>query len=59
MVKNHLPKQELHVQSLGPEDTLEKELATHSSILAWEIHRQRGLAGTVHGVAKGWIPLSN
>ena len=25
------------VQSLGPEDPLEKEMATHSSILAWEI----------------------
>ena len=26
-----------HVQSLGQEDPLEKEMATHSSILAWEI----------------------
>ena len=25
------------VQSLGPKDPLEKEMATHSSILAWEI----------------------
>ena len=33
----HLPTmQETQVQSLGQED-LEKELATHSSILAWEI----------------------
>ena len=36
--------QEMRVQSLGQEDTLEKEMATHSSILAWEIHGQRSLA---------------
>ena len=37
MVK-HLPtKQETWVQSLGREDLLEKEMATHSSILAWKI----------------------
>ena len=29
--------QETQVQSLGQEDLLEKEMATHSSILAWEI----------------------
>ena len=29
--------QEMQVQSLGWEDPLEKEMATHSSILAWEI----------------------
>ena len=29
--------QETHVQSLGQEDPLEKETATHSSILAWRI----------------------
>ena len=29
--------QETRVQSLGLEDPLEKEMATHSSILAWEI----------------------
>ena len=29
--------QETGVRSLGREDTLEKEMATHSSILAWEI----------------------
>ena len=37
MVK-HLPTmQETQVQSLGQEDLLEKEMATHSSILAWKI----------------------
>ena len=29
--------QEMQVRSLGWEDPLEKEMATHSSILAWEI----------------------
>ena len=29
--------QEIQVQSLGQEDPLEKEMATHSSILAWRI----------------------
>ena len=34
----HLPAmQETWVQSLGREDPLEKEMATHSSILAWRI----------------------
>ena len=33
----HLPMQKIRVQSLGQEDPLEKEMATHSSILAWEI----------------------
>ena len=32
-----LPMQETRVQSLGHKDPLEKEMATHSSILAWEI----------------------
>ena len=36
-VRIHLPMQEMQVQSLGWEDLLEKEMATHSSILAWEI----------------------
>ena len=37
MVK-HLPAMwETQVQSLGQEDLLEKEMATHSSILAWKI----------------------
>ena len=40
MVKNPSARQETlekRVQSLGQEDPLEKEMATHSSILAWEI----------------------
>ena len=35
--KNLLANQETWVQSLGWEDPLEKDMATHSSILAWEI----------------------
>ena len=37
--------QETQVQYLGLEDRLEKEMATHSSILAWETHGQRSMAG--------------
>jgi len=35
MVKNLPAMQETWVQSLGQEDPLKKEMATHSSILAW------------------------
>ena len=37
MVKNLPIMQEIRVQSLGREDSLEKGMATHSSILAWDI----------------------
>ena len=37
MVKNLPAVQETWVQFLGQEDLLEKEMATHSSILAWRI----------------------
>ena len=36
-IKNLPTMQEMQVWSLGQEDTLEKEMATYSSILAWEI----------------------
>ena len=36
-VKRLPTMQETQVQSLGQEDPLEKEMATHSSILAWKI----------------------
>ena len=39
MVKNLPEMQETCVQSLGQEDPLEKEMATHSSILTWENSR--------------------
>ena len=35
-VKNPPAMQEMRVQSLGREDPLEREMATHSNILAWE-----------------------
>ena len=37
--------QETQVRSLGWEDPLEKEMATHSSTLAWKIHGLRSLVG--------------
>ena len=37
MVKNPSAKQEMQIQSLGWEDSLEKEMETHSIILAWKI----------------------
>ena len=36
MVKSLPEVQETQIRSLGPEDPLEEEMATHSSILAWE-----------------------
>ena len=45
LVKNLPAMQEMQVWSLGREDPLEKEMATHSSILAWEIPWKRSLAG--------------
>ena len=43
--KIHLPMPKTQIQSLGWEYPLGKEMTTHSSILAWEIHGQRDLAG--------------
>ena len=45
MVKNLPAMQETCVRSLSWEDPLEKEMATHSSILPWEFYGQRSLAG--------------
>ena len=42
LVKNLPAVQEARVQFLGQEDPLEKEMATHSSILAWKIAMDRG-----------------
>ena len=39
MVKNLPAIGEKQIQSLGMEDLLEKEMATHSSVFAWEISR--------------------
>ena len=45
MVKRLPAMRETWVQSLGREDSLEKEMAAHSSTLAWKIHGQRSLVG--------------
>jgi len=48
VVRNHLPMQETQekwVQSLGQEDPLEQEIATHSSILTWKIPWMEGPGG--------------
>ena len=42
-----------------PLTPLKKEMATHSSTLAWQIHGQWSLEATVHGVAKCWIQLND
>ena len=48
------------VQSLGEEDPLEKDMATHSSILAWRIPMERGAQqAIVDGVTKSQTRLSN
>ena len=55
-VKNLPAMQETWVQSQDQEDSLEKEMATHSSILAWRIPwtEEPGRLHTVHGVPKNW-----
>ena len=45
MVKNLPAMQKTWVRSLDWEDPLEEGMATHSSILAWNPHGHRGLAG--------------
>ena len=51
MVKNPPATQEIWVQSLGWEDALKEDMATHSSILAWRIPMDRGAWGAAdHGV---------
>ena len=52
-VKNPPAMQETRVQSLGQKDSLEKGMATHSSILAWRIPwTEEPVRLTVHGVAE-------
>ena len=45
MVESLLATWEIWVRSLGREDPLNKEMVTHSSILAWKIPRTEELAG--------------
>ena len=45
MLKIHLLMQDIQVQSLGREDSIEKEMVTHSSILAYEIPQTEEAGG--------------
>ena len=59
MVKNWPAMRKTWVQSLGWEDPLEENMATHSSIPAWRIPMDRGAwQATVHGVTKSQLRLS-
>ena len=60
MAKNPPAKQEMRVPSLGGEDPLEEERATHSSILAWEIPctEESGRLQSM-GSEKSWIGLND
>ena len=46
--------QEIRVQSLGREDPLEKEMATHSSVLAWRIPRTEEPGG-LQSMGSQWV----
>ena len=55
VVKNLPAMQEMWVRSLGREDLLEKEMAIHSSILAWEILWTEEPGGPQYtGLQKSW-----
>ena len=55
MVKNPPTTWDTWVRTLDWEDPLEEGMATHPSILAWRIPRDRGAWWTtVHGVTKSW-----
>jgi len=58
--KIYLPTQETGVCSLGCEDPLEKEMAIHSSIFAWNIPSTEEPGGLQSmGSQNRWIQLSN
>ena len=60
MVKNLPVMQETCVLSLGWEDSLEKEMVTHASILSWRIPcTEESWKAPVHGVAKSQTRLSD
>ena len=54
MVKHLSAMQETWVQSLGGEDPPEKEMATHSSTLAWRISWTEEPGGLSWWMAKSW-----
>ena len=59
MVKNLPAMQETWAQSLGWEDPLEKEMATHSSMLAWRIPWTEEHGGLQSTGLQSWTLLSN
>ena len=59
LVKGLPAMQETQVQFLGQKDPLEKEMATHSNILAWRIPWRGAWWAIVHGQAKIQMQLSN
>ena len=60
MVKNPPAMRETWVQSLGQEDPLEKGMATHSSILVWEMPSTEEAGGLQSMESpKSKTPLSN
>ena len=59
MVKRLPTMQETWVRSLGWEDPLEKEMATHSSILAWKIPRAKEPGGLQAMGLQSQTPLSD
>ena len=59
-VKNLPSVQETQVRSLAREDPLQKEMATHSSVLAWRIPWTEEPGGLQSmGLQKNWTRLSN
>ena len=55
MVKNPPAMQETQVRSLGQEDSLEKGMATHSSVLAWRIPWTVPCKAPVYGILQARI----
>ena len=53
----HLPMQEMQVRSLGQKDPLEREMATHSSTLAWKIPWTEEPGGLQSLVLQSWTHI--
>ena len=51
--------QETQVHFLGGEDLLEKEMATHSSIISWRISWTEELEGLQSMASQSWVQLSD
>ena len=59
LVKNLPVVQETQVRSLGWEDPLQKEMATHSSVLAWRISWTEESGGLQSMGSQSWTQLSD